>query len=385
MARKKTTEEFKQDIETLYPNKYTIIGDYDGRTKPVKIKYNKCGHVRDTIADKIYKGRNCPICCGGVLLTQKEFEEEVRKTNPHLIVTGEYKGVKEPVEVYCTLCDNKSYPLADNLKKQKMSGCSVCNGKIVKIGYNDIWTTAPEVAKLLLNPEDGYKVTKCSDKYMDFLCPTCKNILNRAIKTVYTNGLCCPCCSERISYPERFLINFLKQLNEDFKTQKTFKWSKNIEVDNKKICGTKIYDFYINNKNIIIETHGKQHYTENSFFTLSNRTLFDEQENDRLKEQLAKDNNINYYIILDCRESNLEWIKNSILNSKLNNLYDLSIINWDQCHEYAISSKIKEAADLYNNNFKRKEIAKIMHISKATVTKYLREATNLNMCNYISR
>lgn len=385
MSRKKTTEEFKQDIETSHPNKYTVIGDYNGRNKPVKIKYNKCGHVKDTIADKIYKGKNCPICCGGVLLTQEKFEEEVKKVNPHLIVTGEYKGVKYPIEVYCKLCRNKSYPLADNLKKQKMSGCSVCNGKIVKIGYNDLWTTALEIAKLLLYPEDGYKVTKCSDKYMDFLCPICKSTLNRKVNTIKTNGLCCPYCSERVSYPERFLVNFLEQLNEDFKTQKIFKWSKSIKVNNKKICGTKKYDFYINNKSIIIETHGKQHYVENSFSTLNNRTLSDEQENDKLKEQLAKNNNINYYIILDCRESNLEWIKNSILNSELNNLYDLSTIDWEQCHKYAMSSKIKEAADLYNNNFKKKEISEIMHVSQFTITKYLKEATKLNICNYISK
>ena len=48
--KKKTTEEFKTDIEALYPGKYTILGDYDGRSKPVKIKYNKCGHIKNTVA-----------------------------------------------------------------------------------------------------------------------------------------------------------------------------------------------------------------------------------------------------------------------------------------------------------------------------------------------
>ena len=52
----KTTDTFKEEIELKYPGKYTILGNYNGWRNPVKIKYNKCGHIKDTVADKIYKG-----------------------------------------------------------------------------------------------------------------------------------------------------------------------------------------------------------------------------------------------------------------------------------------------------------------------------------------
>ena len=380
-VRKKTTEEFKEDIEILYPGKYTIMGDYNGRTKPVRVMYNKCGHVRDTVADKLYKGRNCPICCGGILLSQEEFEEQVKKTNPHLIIKGKYKGAREHIEVYCTLCGGTSYPYAETVKNHELSGCAVCNGKRVQVGINDLWTTTPEIAKLLSNPQDGYTVTAHSDKYKDFTCPICGKILKRKITTVALNGLCCPYCSQRVSYPERFVACFLNQLHAEYKTQKIFEWSKDIKHKNKRLCGNKKYDFYIKN-NTIIETHGKQHYYENNFNHKDARTLQEEQENDKIKEEIAIKNGIENYIVLDCRESTLKWIKNSILNSKLNILYDLSNIDWNECNRYAMSSKIEEAAKLWNKGLSTSDICKIMHISTTTIIDYLNKAVELNMCDY---
>ena len=380
-VKKKTTEEFKKDIETLYPNKYTVLGDYDGRTKPVKIKYNKCGHVRDTVADKIYAGKNCPVCCGGMMLSQEEFVKQANKMNPHLIIKGKYQNARKPIEVYCTLCGGTSYPYAETVKNHKLSGCAVCNGKIVQVGINDLWTTAPEIAELLTTPEDGYTVTKHSDKYKNFTCPICGKILNRKITTVAFNGLCCPHCSEKVSYPERFMVSFLNQLHIDYKIQKIFKWSKKIVHENKRLCGNKKYDFYIKD-GIIIETHGKQHYIESSFTQKGARSLQEEQENDKLKENIALKNGINYYIIIDCRESNVEWIKNSILNSELNNLYNLSGIDWEECNKYATGSKIEEAARLWNDGLSTGDIKDKMHISHTTVITYLNKAVELNMCNY---
>lgn len=381
MSKMKTTDTFKEEIELKYPGKYTILGNYNGWRNPVKIKYNKCGHIRDTVADKIYKGKNCPVCYGGILLSQDEFERQAKEMNPHLIIKGKYTKGKDPIEIYCTLCGGTSYPHADELRHYKMSGCAVCNGKRVQIGINDMWTTNPKIAKLLADPEDGYKYTGKSDKYVNFMCPVCKSILRRRITTVNENGLCCPHCSKKVSYPERFMVSFLNQLHIEYKTQKIFEWSKNIKHKNKRLCGNKKYDFYVENK-IIIETHGKQHYYEGNFTHKGARTLQEEQENDKLKEEIAKKNGINHYIVIDCRESNIEWIKNSILNSELNNLYNLSDIDWEECNRYATGSKIEEAAKLWNDGLSTGDIKDKMHISCTTVITYLNKAVELNMCNY---
>ena len=49
MPRKaKTTEEFQNELNEKYPDKYTIIGDYKNAKTKVKIRYNKCGHENDS-------------------------------------------------------------------------------------------------------------------------------------------------------------------------------------------------------------------------------------------------------------------------------------------------------------------------------------------------
>lgn len=57
-------------------------------------------------------------------------------------------------------------------------GCPICNGKQVFVGFTDMWTTSSENAKFLLNPNDGYKYTKCSSKKkVKWICPDCGYIL----------------------------------------------------------------------------------------------------------------------------------------------------------------------------------------------------------------
>ena len=56
---------------------------------------------------------------------------------------------------------HKVYSKPDRIFHNK---CAVCSGMQVCIGYNDIWTTNPELGKLLADPEDGYKYTQNSNK-----------------------------------------------------------------------------------------------------------------------------------------------------------------------------------------------------------------------------
>ena len=57
-----------------------------------------------------------------------------------------------------------------------------------------MWTTNPELASLLANPEDGYKYTQRSDKNIDWKCPKCNEVINKKIEYVEINGLGCPKC-----------------------------------------------------------------------------------------------------------------------------------------------------------------------------------------------
>lgn len=153
--------------------------------------------------------------------------------------------------------------------------------------------TYPEIAQLLEDPSLGMRILPKSNKKYNFICPNCNLLLkNKQISSVVVRGLSCPRCSDGISYPEKFITSLLSQLDIKFEYQKSFDWSEG-----------RRYDFFVESKNIIIETHGAQHFK--SFEGLRWRTLQEEQDNDELKKKLAKNYGVENYVILDCSESSL--------------------------------------------------------------------------------
>jgi len=137
---------------------------------------------------------------------------------------------------------------------------------------------------------------------------------------------------------------------------------------------------------MIIETHGLQHYEVGNSKWGGN--LIETQKNDLDKEWLARENKIKNYIVLDCRRSTTEWIKNSIMKSRLPKLLNFkeSDIDWLKCHEYACNSLVKTVCDLWNSGItKLKEIADKLQICESTTINYLRQGVELGWCNYKSK
>ena len=255
----------------------------------------------------------------------------------------------------------------------KEIGCGCCYSKIVEPGINDIPTTAPWMVKYF---QDGYneakRYSKGSTSKIYPMCPDCGRIKDKpmAIFNIYEQGIGCV-CSDGINYPNKFCNSLLTQLNIKFKTEYSPKWIR-----------SKRYDFYfeLNNKKYIIEMDGKWHYQDNN---LSGQTKEKSKEIDNYKDKLAKEHNIEI-IRIDCKKSDLEYIKDKILNSKLNKLFDLSEVNWLKCEEFALSNLVKQACEIKKNNpnMTTKEIGNIMNLQYATIWKYLKQGTKLGWCDY---
>lgn len=276
---------------------------------------------------------------------------------------------------HCNKCGNEDWIEENNLKRRQ--GCNVCSNNKVLKGYNDIATTDHWMIDLGMSEEDAYKYTRHSNKQIKVICPYCKKEKNIIISNMYRRKSIGCSCGDGFSYPEKFISCLLNQLNIKYINQLSkndFNW-----------CGLLRYDFYLFDYNCIIETNGRQHYVETIFKTKRTRSLKSEQENDEYKRDLALNNGINKYIILDCSESNLEWIKNSVLNSELNDIFNLSKIDWMKCEEFALSNRAKEICDYWNKKDKwenTKDVANMFSISRTTVTKYLKQGTKLGWCNY---
>lgn len=277
----------------------------------------------------------------------------------------------------CLKCGNEDWILETALCDNQHIGCNVCSTRPKKVvpGINDIPTTAPWMAKYFENPEDATKYCKTTKQKIDFVCPDCGRHHTKAIGTVYTcHNLSCP-CQDGWSYPNKFMHSVLEQIGVNFETEKSFDWSKG-----------RIYDDYIehNGLKIITEQHGKQHYERE--INKNGRTIKEEQENDKIKHDLAIQNNIDYYFVIDCRESTKEYIKNSILNSGLFSILNINPndIDFNKCDEFATSNMTKQICEYKNSHsdMTTKEIAKLFHISYKTANDWVKKGAKLGWCTY---
>jgi len=203
-------------------------------------------------------------------------------------------------------------------------------------------------------------------------CPNCGHIKTIEPYRILNQGFGCPRCSDGVSYPEKFMFSMLEQMNLAFIVQLskiTFDWCKDYR-----------YDFYIPSINGILEANGIQHYEENKNWKIS---LKETQENDQSKHRLAEENNIENYIKINCRKSQLEFIKDNILNSSLNSLFDLSNVNWLKCHEFACKSLVKIVCNLWCDGIKNPvELGRLLKLAETTTRTYLKQGNKLGWCQY---
>lgn len=171
-----------------------------------------------------------------------------------------------------------------------------------------------------------------------------------------------------ISIPEKFMLSILKQLNIDYiyqLTNKNFKW-----------CNSFKYDFYLPKYNIIIETHGGQHYDNKRGWEELDKTKM----NDLFKYKCAK-NHVDNYIVIDCRYSKFNWLKNNVIK-ELDEYFDLSNINWELAWEESQKSKCVEAWKLWNSGMCIEDIIDKLKIGRSAINRYLKIGNELNKCNY---
>jgi len=249
-------------------------------------------------------------------------------------------------------------------------------GSITCNQCNSVLITHPILVQYFVNKEDALKYSVWSHEKILLKCLDCGYEKKLSLGVLLRAGFGCQKCGDGVSYPEKFTFSVLEQLlDKDFKIQlskTTFDWCKGFKYDN-----------YIEKINSIIETGGLQHYEEiTGNWKMS---LKDIQINDFDKEWLARSNNIKNYIILDCRKSELEWIKNSIMQSRLPKLLSFkeSDIDWLKCHEYACNSLVKVVCDMWSSGIKTvTKLIEKLKISRGAIIRYLKQGVKLGWCDY---
>lgn len=214
-------------------------------------------------------------------------------------------------------------------------GCACCNHSITVPGINSIADTHPELTKYFMNG-DEHKYPATSSSIVDMICPQCRHIRKQMISVLTINGLSCPLCANTISIGERIMCSLLKSQNVEFKKEFMF-------PDNKKR-----YDFYLSEYNTIIEIHGSQHYvqTSNTWGTVK-----EQQQNDEYKKQLALNQGISHYIVINAKVSEFNYIKESIINSELASIISLDNVDWIEIEdEVNQNGVVKEMCEYWESH-----------------------------------
>ena len=355
-----------------------IIGDYTGMAYNVLCHCNKCNLDFSTSADGLVtRNYGCPKCGRATAgykqrKSNEQFQLELanlRKFGHDIYCDDTYKTSNTKLTFYCSR--NHTWQAAPH-KILIGQGCPICAGKQVQRGFNDIATTAPLLATLLNNYSDAYKYTKSSHHKVAFKCPDCGYILKKPICLVNARGLGCPRCSSGISYPNRLGRAIFEQLlGEDFIAEYSSDWTDRY-----------IYDIYfcLNDQEYVVEFDGAQHYDDHKHFS---STYDSQREVDYIKNKLAANNHV-HMIRIDCSLSDLSYIRNSIENSELNRLLDLSKIDWHTCNSVIQTNLVKTTCTLWaSGNYSVLDIAKQLHIGRETVKLYIKRGFELGWCQNI--
>ena len=242
------------------------------------------------------------------------------------------------------------------------------------ISTNFISNLRPELKIYFKNEEDFYKYTICSDARVWVKCPDCGHEHKMIVKNLTRRHYSCPVCKSNYSFPERVVMAILDQVNICYKyhlNKKILSW-----------CDNYIYDFYIPSLNLIIETHGSQHY-KNAFKFNSARTLKQQQEIDLIKKNLVYLNNYNY-LEIDCSEQSGETLILTIKNA-LSSYIDLSHLDWRKVLVNASKSNIVEICSYWEQNkstMDTVDLANYFNCTRDFIVRTLHRGTDAGLCFY---
>lgn len=214
-----------------------------------------------------------------------------------------------------------------------------------------------ETRSNIINIEEAKKTAIKSNKKMDFKCSECGYVKNMQVSKLTNRGFSCPNCNKKTSYGELFILSYLQIKNIKFKYQ-----YRDNSLENR------IFDFYLPEEDIYLEVMGEQHYKKNNSWY---KTATEQDED---KKEWAKRNN-KKLLMLDCRESNFEFIKNNINNSVLPSITkeEENIIDMINKNRYYPIKKIEEYYKKYRTFA---GIEQEFNISPATAYKIFRDNGN---------
>lgn len=296
------------------------------------------------------------------------------------------------LEYECDCCHKKFIKKFNSSDYNKYIFCNEClnnydkeENSIVRLNYpisrlkviqgkNDLYSTYPNLMNLIINKDLAKTYSYGTHHLFLYKCPICGDEKYEEGKYI-SKYKCDKCPKDALSYPNKFIRAFMKQLNvNNLEFEFNPSWIKPYRYD----CY-----FELNEKKFIIEMDGGIGHGKLKFNSKEKDT--EGLKRDKYKDKLAKEHNIEV-IRINCNKSDVNFIKENILKSRLSEIFDLNIIDWNNCNIWALNNILIKVCEYYKNaqgdNKSTVNISKIFNLDITTVQKYLRIGTKYNLCFY---
>ena len=310
LTQKEVEKRFKE-------KKWKLIDTYIDYNTEVQAICLYCDKIVYVSPDRIFNGhtRSCG-CMKFKLMAKKRMialkEKSIGYLYPELIHLYSKNNQKSIFTInpgteykYKWICEKYGYEHEYETRPWDMikgCRCPYCSSHQIKIGFNDLASQYPEIAKEWHPTKNGdlkpTQIMSQSSKKIWLICNKCKSEWNVVISNKI-KGSRCPCCRKK-SKSENKIKQLLDSWDIKYIYNKRFSTCRN--------KNPLPFDFYLPDYNLLIEFQGEQHYKIGSGYFGGKDKLKQRQKHDRIKKKWAKQNNIKLLVIPYTEKDKLEQI-----------------------------------------------------------------------------
>ena len=303
MPKKKTESEYLEKFKKIHNDFYTYLKFpevFNQKTK-ITIICKKHGSFEQTINNHS-NGMGCPFCGKEKMSETKVLNN--KKRNDYIEKIYENYGDEfnfsetnfltpydKKVKVICKTCGKEQYKLLSSLLNKK-AGCTFCRIPKMQLGfYENLRSAGKENFLKRVSELFGDKFEYNMNEYKNFQTPItiiCKEhgpFKKTPARHIY-NFEGCPFCDAKYSYSryETLVASYLDQVN--------IKYFSQYRITTDDYLKNKPYDFYLEDKNLLIEIDGPQH--RRKCWNMTNDDLKRRIEIDEIKTEKAKELRFQY-------------------------------------------------------------------------------------------
>ena len=280
MRKRRTHEDFVNDVYEKYKDEYTVLGTFINTKIKVLVRHNPCGLEYEVNPTNLLRGYKCMNCYGKPQKDTEQFKEEVRQIlGDNYEVVGKYKTNRTNIKIYHKKCNSTYSMLPFNILRGYK--CPICSKKFKKT--TDYFKE--EIKKL---KNDEYELLS------EYINTNTKvlirhKICNQTFEVIPDNFINkdsnCPFCASKFKGEERI---------KDFLENNSIYCIRQYKINECKNTLPLPFDFAIfkdNNLQCLIEYDGIQHFEPVSAFG-GEKSFLKTQGNDKIKNDFCELNHL---------------------------------------------------------------------------------------------